>query len=310
MNLNGLHILLTYKCNYECDHCFVWGSPWQSGVFTAQQLKDVLHQAAEIPSIDEIYFEGGEAFLYYPLLLEGVRQANALGFWVGIVSNGYWATSEEDARLWLDPLVEAGLSGIDISSDLFHGASLETPESQRVRAAATTLGLSADVITVNLPEGARAPDQVQAGLPLTGGGVMYRGRAVEKLTAEQPRQHWMSFSHCPYEDLEHPSRLHVDPYGNLHLCQGLVMGNLFEQPLADILDDFDPHRDPVIGTLIKGGPTMLAMRYLDWNEPSYVDACHLCYTARLALRDRFPEVLKPDQMYGLMEQPLPSLQYE
>ncbi|MFQ6004291.1 MAG: hypothetical protein ACE5OQ_02215, partial [Woeseia sp.] len=32
--LSGLHLLLTYACNYQCDHCFVWGGPWQSGTMT------------------------------------------------------------------------------------------------------------------------------------------------------------------------------------------------------------------------------------------------------------------------------------
>ena len=27
MNLTGLHLLLTYRCNYDCDHCFVWSGP-------------------------------------------------------------------------------------------------------------------------------------------------------------------------------------------------------------------------------------------------------------------------------------------
>ena len=31
MKLTGLHLLLTYQCVLECDHCFVWGSPWQKG---------------------------------------------------------------------------------------------------------------------------------------------------------------------------------------------------------------------------------------------------------------------------------------
>ena len=34
MKLSGLHLLLTCQCTFECDHCFVWGSPWQSGVMT------------------------------------------------------------------------------------------------------------------------------------------------------------------------------------------------------------------------------------------------------------------------------------
>ncbi|NUM45189.1 MAG: radical SAM protein [Anaerolineales bacterium] len=298
MNLTGLHILLTYTCNYECDHCFVWGSPWQTGVFTMAQLKDVLYQAREVGTITEIYFEGGEAFLYYPLLLEGVRLASALGFSVGIVSNGYWATSEEDACQWLKPLAQAGLKSIDVSSDLFHGKALETPESQRVLAVAPMLGLATGTITVDAPAGARDPDEWEPGLPLSGGGVMYRGRAAVELVEGQPRQHWMSFPQCPYENLENPGRIHLDPFGNLHLCQGIVIGNMFNQPLKQILAHFEPHQHPIAGPLISSGPTGLAMRYLDQHEQEFVDACHLCYTARVHLRNRFPDLLAPDQMYG------------
>ncbi len=34
-------------------------------------------------------------------------------------------------------------------------------------------------------------------------------------------------------------------------------------------------------------------------QGGYVDACHLCYLARLALLDRFPEYVAPLQGYGL-----------
>ena len=74
MKLSGLHILLTYQCTYECDHCFVWGSPWQSGTLTLEQVRDILRQAREA-NVEWIYFEGGEPFLYYPLLRRGVRRA-------------------------------------------------------------------------------------------------------------------------------------------------------------------------------------------------------------------------------------------
>ena len=40
MELTGLHLLLTYQCNLECDHCFVWGSPWQSGTMTLQNVRE------------------------------------------------------------------------------------------------------------------------------------------------------------------------------------------------------------------------------------------------------------------------------
>src|SRR3989304_5857019 len=89
MNLRGLHLLLTYQCNLECDHCFVWGSPWQDGTMTIQDIRRILHQARDVGTIDWIYFEGGEPFLYYPILLHGVRIAAHMKFRVGVVSNGF-----------------------------------------------------------------------------------------------------------------------------------------------------------------------------------------------------------------------------
>ncbi len=299
MNLTGLHILLTYKCNYECDHCFVWGSPWQSGVFTLAQLEDVYQQALELGTIQEIYFEGGEAFLYYSILVKAVGRAKALGFWVGIVSNNYWATNFEDALAWLTPLAEAGLDRIDLSSDLFHGEAMETSESRHGLAAASQLGLAAGAITIDPPTGYRDPSQFEPGMPVTSGGVMYRGRAAEALVEGLPRQPWQSFTTCPYEALADPGRIHLDPFGNLHLCQGLTMGNLFEQPLKQIVRDYQPEEHPIVGPLLEGGPARLARHYDLDHEPGYVDACHLCYTARQALRARFPEILGPDQMYGV-----------
>ncbi|MBP1704235.1 MAG: Radical domain protein, partial [Chloroflexi bacterium] len=59
MELSGLHILLTYCCNFECDHCFVWGSPQQIGTLTLQQIRQVLYQARETGTVEWIYFEGG-----------------------------------------------------------------------------------------------------------------------------------------------------------------------------------------------------------------------------------------------------------
>jgi hypothetical protein len=276
----------------------VWGSPRQTGVFTLAQLEEVYRQALDLGTICDIYFEGGEAFLYYPILIKAVARAKDLGFWIGIVSNADWATSVEDALEWLQPLAEAGLDRIELSSDLFHGHELETPESRNGMAAANQLGLAVGTICIDPPTGYRDPTQFEPGAPVTGGGVMYRGRAAMALVEGLPRQPWKSFTKCPYENLAGPSRVHLDPLGNLHLCQGLVMGNLFERSLKQIMQEYDPLTHPVVGPLLEGGPACLIQRYALDHQAGYVDACHLCYIARQALRDRFPELLGPNQMYG------------
>jgi MoaA/NifB/PqqE/SkfB family radical SAM enzyme len=68
---------------------------------TLKSIREILRQAEDLGTIEWIYFEGGEPFLYYPILLRGVRMAQDRGFRVGIVSNAYWGTDTEDALEWL-----------------------------------------------------------------------------------------------------------------------------------------------------------------------------------------------------------------
>ncbi len=295
MKLHGLHFLLTYQCTYECEHCFVWGSPNQRGTFTLAGIEAILEQAVGLGSITSIYFEGGEAFLYHPILVEGVRRAAARGFEVGLVSNAYWATSTEDALFWLRPL--AGLvSDLSISSDLFHHDQPVDPQVEHALAAARQLGIPAQTISIgpSLPD---APGQEATG-PAEASGLMYRGRAAEKLAASAIQSDFRAFTSCPYEDLLEPGRVHVDPLGNVHLCQGIVIGNLFETSLLAICEAYDPSNHPIVGPLIEAGPLGLLNRYQLEPAATYADACHMCYEARLALRARFPQALSPDQMYG------------
>jgi hypothetical protein len=134
-----------------------------------------------------------------------------------------------------------------------------------------------------------------------GGAIMYRGRAAKKLAERATSHPWDGFDRCPHEDLHEPGRVHLDPLGNLHVCQGVVIGNLFETPLKEICENYDADAHPICGPLLAGGPVALVTEYNLPHESSYADACHLCYEARTTLRARFPQQLKPDQMYGVME---------
>jgi MoaA/NifB/PqqE/SkfB family radical SAM enzyme len=295
MHLNGLHLLLTHQCLLECEHCFVFGSPNQSGTMISRSVDLILSQAKEPGSVEWIYFEGGEPFLYYPLLLKGIRTAARYGFQVGVVTNGYWANSLEDAREALRPF--AGLvQDLSISSDRFHW---DEPASkcECALAAAAELGIPAGMISISGLEELNAC--LSMGKIATGDSdVMFRGRAAVKLAERAPQYPWSNFEECPHEDLQEPGRLHVDPFGNLHICQGIVIGNMFEGSLQDIIASYVPDIHPICGPLLRGGPAGLVSEYSLAHKETYAGACHLCYESRLALRSRFPEYLRPDQVYG------------
>lgn len=298
MKLSGLHLLLTYQCNLECDHCFVWGSPRQSGTMSLSQVRHILRQAKESGTVEWIYFEGGEPFLYYAVLLKGVQEAAAMGFQVGVVSNGYWATGEEDAIECLRPF--AGLiQDLSVSSDLYHWDEKLSRQANHIRTAAECLGIPISVISIADVETINTASSFGQ-LPPGESRVMYRGRAAEKLAGRAAQWPWQGFAECPHEDLRDPGRIHVDSLGNLHLCHGISIGNILDQSLEHICQTYVPETDPVVGPLLAGGPAELVRRYGLAHQERYADACHLCYAARRSLRTRFPEVLKPDQMYGVL----------
>lgn len=296
--LTDVHFILTYMCNFECDHCFLYCSPRSKGTFTLAQVDGVLKELQKIGTVNAIGFEGGEPFLFFPLLVECVKLANAKGFLSAIQTNTYWATTEEDAKLWLRPLCSSGLSTLEVSDDAFHHGDELATSAKRAFDAAQLTGLKVNSITINKPT-VKQDKKRSKGKPIYAGGPKLRGRAVEKLVKGLPLTPWKNFTTCPFEDLRNPKRVHVDSFGNVHLCQGLSMGNMWQTPLSELVNSYAPDLHPICGPLLKGGPAQLARKYKVHHDAEYVDACHMCSVICSKLADRFPHYLGPRQVFGL-----------
>ncbi len=298
--LTGIHILLTYKCTNECDHCFLHCGPDREGTFTLDGLRRLFAEIARIKTVRTVYFEGGEPFLFYATLLEGLRMARAAKLQTGIVTNGYWATSLDDAVCWLRPIRELGVADLSVSDDDLHRSEGENSPPKLAYRAARKLGIRCATISIERPHVVVRPNRPGAkGKPVIGGDVLFKGRAAEKLTAGLPSRPPEKLVSCPYEDLAEPERIHVDAFGNVHLCQGLSMGNMWATPLAKLVRNYNASKHPIAGPLVKGGPAKLADTYGVKVDAGCVDECHLCYLTRKSLVERFPEHLAPRGVYGL-----------
>jgi hypothetical protein len=255
----------------------------------------ILAQAQEA-GVEWIYFEGGEPSMYYSTLLAGTIEASQMGFRVGLVSNGYWAISLEDAIEFLHPFTGL-LEDLSISNDKFHNGDEQNTFLIYAVAAARKLGIPVGEINVAQPEVKDAASSLGQ-IPVSESAVMFRGRAASKLASHTSLRNWLVFTECPHENLRDPGRCHLDPLGNLHICQGISLGNVFETPLKDICQNYVPDSHPICGPLIHGGPVALVQEYNLAHAEAYADACHLCYETRLKLRECFNNILRPEQMYG------------
>ncbi len=177
IHLEGIHFLVTYRCTYACDHCFVWGSPDAEGTMTLAQLTSAIDQAAEC-GVETVYFEGGEPTLAYPIVLAAAAHARRRGLEWGMVSNCFWATSVEDAKVWLAPFVDLGISDLSLSSYAYF---VEDADEDRLRNAALAtqeLGLPMAVLEVGA---AACLDVPGLCLGEDVGEIMCKGRAAVEL---------------------------------------------------------------------------------------------------------------------------------
>ncbi len=187
---------------------------------------------------------------------------------------------------------------IEPGDDPFHHGDANITPGQMAAQAARELGITVNIICVDKPSVTHRDGHTR-GEPLYTGGPKLRGRAVETLVKNLPTRTWSELTECKMEDLRDPGRVHIDPFGNVHVCQGLSMGNYLETSLAEVLASYDPDAHPVCGPLLRGGPAELARIYNLLHADGYVDECHFCSDLCKSLVGRFPKYLTPRQTYGL-----------
>ncbi len=295
IRLDGIHFLVTYRCTYACDHCFVWSSPEAEGTMTLAQITSVIDEAAGC-GVTNVYFEGGEPTLAYPIVLAAAKHARRRGLEWGLVSNCFWATSVADARVWLEPFKELGISDLSLSSYAYFVEDADEEHLRNAALAARDLELPMAVLEVGA---AACLDIPGLCLGQDVSEVMCKGRAAVELGPGRATRPPESLITCPFEDFLDPGRAHMGTDGQLQICQGVSAGDVWAGGLAAALAGYDPAQRPIVREIVAGGPWGLAAAV--GHTPArelYADECHLCYETRAAVRGEYPEVLAPAQCYG------------
>ncbi len=290
-SLTGIHFLITYGCSAECDHCFIWGSPRRQSGMTVEQVEEFLDEVVSLGTVTGVCAEGGESFTRYDVVVHFLGAATRRGLNASALTNASWVESREQARARVTEMMAAGLKSLGISTDEWHRRTVPAEKVDLLLEVCKEVGLEASRMETKLE------------------GVMFRGRAAERLAPHMPTRPASELTKCPHEKLDAPSRIHLDCYGRLHLCQGLCVG---AGSPAEAVGAYDPAAHPMVRLLLEGGPYALAQFAAERGfgqtqagspgreqaAEGCVDACHLCYRAREFLRPFFPDLLGPDEMYG------------
>jgi organic radical activating enzyme len=116
--IKSLVFLTTYKCNARCDFCDC--GPDASDMLTYEDMTRYVEEAIALGTIGQVIFTGGEPTLLEDDLIKTIAYCHSKNLLTRIVTNGIWAKTTESADRFIDKLISAGLTEINISIDDLH----------------------------------------------------------------------------------------------------------------------------------------------------------------------------------------------
>ncbi len=317
--MSVLKVHLTYWCTAQCDHCRFACSRQPGPAIDYDLLMACVDTLKKRNNLELVVLMGGEPSLFSDLTHRLTADITTLGIAVRVETNASWATSDQAARRFLEPLYTHHAS-LMFSLDTWHAPHV--PRGRVTRAVLVSEALGGDYVLevayLDFPrcehERDRHTNRLLAGLEqqlgkrpkMYQGTILFNGRAAEKLahlvapgrgipTAICDQVPWWSNGHLKTLEL-----LELDPEGYLSKGCGIAIANIRETPVETILADYDATRHPIFSTLLSAGPLGLAREAeaLGYRfKTDYADKCQLCQEAREVLVSRYPTYLVPAQHY-------------
>lgn len=120
MLFQKLSIVVTDRCNAECEFCCFSCSPRGKQVLTEGQIRRVIREAKDTEGMEEICFTGGEPLLFMDLVESCAAYAKELGLKSSVYTNGFWGADARRAAEWAGRLKDAGVYRMHFSADPWH----------------------------------------------------------------------------------------------------------------------------------------------------------------------------------------------
>lgn len=229
--INGanLNLLLTYKCNYLCNHCISSCGPKREETMSFNQAKDYIDNTLSVIEVGNVGYTGGEPFLYYDLLKHLMDYTyNKYGIPGGVVTNSFWAVSKEIVKEKLDELYKCGLRSMVISCDSYHLKYVSVEAIRHVVHKALELGIPICINTIVTKNTKICKNDIPGLLSLSKAdiennvtikeiGPLRIGRALTHISAENlidtDNESYFNGS-CPYV-INTPT---ITPNGSVYAC--------------------------------------------------------------------------------------------
>lgn len=288
MSLNCLSFVMTNTCNASCGMCCFSCSPQKKEILDKEIVKDYIRQAADMGTVKQIAFTGGEAIIYYDTLRECMEYAKSFGMTSTLVSNGFWGKNFDDGFDKIKDLKEAGLKHISFSVDKFHQEYVPIPSVRNAITIARQLGVLSAITLMDLKDGESVYSSIEEFRDLLYGCnlIVYpcfpAGEAKKLIPEEQFICECDSlFARCPFENT-----ITVLFDGTMMMCCSqfskdidmVKVGKFGDTSLKEAVNNLN--NNDFIYVLLNNGFSWyvkLAKSFGKKIKDKYCVSCHLCY---------------------------------
>lgn len=294
IRFNSLVIEFMTRCNAKCAICYQGAGPRGSMYIGDQYISpDVVERVInESPSVgglgNRIHLSGGEAFIKEDELISHLEVAKSTDFFRGIsvVTNAFWAAKRTRAAQVVQRCIDAGLTKMEISWDVWHKPYVDPIAIENAITACNKVGISTflRILTTKSHSADEAlsllsDKTIDAADYVVSGPVAYIGRAKEVLSGEDIFPGSLNFK-C-----HSVLNLVVNGGGDVFPCcagadqtDGMCFGNVRNESIITIAQRM--RNSPLLRSLAFGGISSF-QKLLESNGMFLEDqpkaACQACF---------------------------------
>jgi len=306
VDIKRIEFVVTWQCNSRCKHCSVADQKFsRPSVIDADVAIKIVKEITGAYSPTSIMTFGGEPLLYPEVVCAIHRTAADCGIdRREIITNAGWPQSERKFQAVARELADSGVNNIAVSVDAFHQEHIPVEVVAMNASALADAGIPVKwspcwVISKEhrnpWNERTRAIlDELSNTTGIAegdGNNVQPAGRALKWL-----REYLLSRTKTPLgtcEDVPYAGRLDrvtcisIEPDADIKVCNEYSIGNASERNVIDILQDYDPYKDPEAEAILAGGTTKLAEyargKGILPDPDGYYTICDMCVDLRRKL---------------------------
>ncbi len=266
-SIDEVNFLATYHCTGKCAHCPICDKVNKTGMTKVDPLcaREVLESITKLYDVKTVNIYGGEPLLYPETTVAIIKAATDCGVKErNLITNGYFSKNISKLSEVANKIVKAGVTQILLAVDGFHEETIPSDTVANFADAVLDTGFQDIYLHPTWLSSREAKNEANfqttmilerfadSGLEITDGCTVEPiGNALTNFREFFPRGSYdLDDFGEKFDDIH---SITINPDGEVEICGGFVIGNIYKDSIEKILASYNPTKDRIMNTIYKGG---------------------------------------------------------